>query len=431
MIAAIALIALALNAQQAPCPRSDRYCAEITRIMTAARVRNAVTRIERTDAAAVRELIALTQIPAPPFKEAERGRAYAELLRAAGADSVRIDEAGNVIALRRGVTRARTIALSGHLDTVFPEGTDVRVKQRGDTLFAPGIADNTRGLIAVLQVLRALVHAGIRTDADLLFIGTVGEEGIGDLRGTRHLFRAGAPRIDALIVVDGAADDAITNTAIGSRRYRVTFSGPGGHSWGAFGTASPIHALARAIERFDNQAARFTASGPTTTYNIGRIGGGTSVNSIAAQAWAEVDMRSANPARLAALDSMFHVAMVDALNEQNALRRTGPELSLEVRLIGNRPSGRIGSGAPIVQRALAATRAVGLTPRLDESSTDANVPISRGIPAITLGRGGVAGRTHSPGEWWLNADGTRGLKRLLYVLLAEAGWHDRAGQEGR
>ncbi|MGQ0815197.1 MAG: M20/M25/M40 family metallo-hydrolase [Gemmatimonadota bacterium] len=406
---------------QPACPRRDTYCHEIQRITADKRVVRAVAHIERTDAAALRELISLAQVPAPTFKEAERARRYAEMLRAAGADSVGIDEAGNVLALRRGRTRARTIAIAGHMDTVFPEGTDLRVRLHGDTLFGPGIADNTRGLISMLQVLRALVNAGIRTDADLLFVGTVGEEGVGDLRGSRHLFRAGAPRIDAMIAVDGASDETITNAAVGSRRYRVTFSGPGGHSWGAFGTASPIHALARAIRRFDETAASYTSAGATTSYNVGRIGGGTSVNSIAEQAWAEVDMRSESASRLAGIDSIFHVSMVEALNGQNERRTAGPELSLEARLIGERPSGITAGHTPIVQRALAATRAFGLTPRLDSSSTDANVPISRGVPAITLGRGGRAGRTHSTDEWWLNENGTRGIKRLLYVLLAEAG----------
>jgi tripeptide aminopeptidase len=391
------------------------------RIASNPRVRRAFAFFEDTDAAAVRELIALTQVPAPPFKEADRAKRFAEMMRSAGADSVTIDEAGNVVAVRRGLKRARRVGVAGHMDTVFPEGTDVRVKQRGDTLFAPGIGDNTRGLIAMLQTLRAMVHAGIRTEADILFIGTVGEEGLGDLRGMKHMFRAGAPRIDALIAVDASSDEAITNGAIGSKRYRVTFSGPGGHSWGSFGSANPIHAIARAIQKFDDAALRFTETAPATTYSVGRIGGGTSINAIPAQAWAEVDLRSANPTRLESLDSIFHISMVDALNEENAARTTGPELTLEARLIGDRPSGSTASTTALVQRAMAATRTLGLVPRLDESSTDANVPISRGIPAITIGRGGEEGRAHTTDEWWMNTNGTRGLRRLLFVLLAEAG----------
>jgi acetylornithine deacetylase/succinyl-diaminopimelate desuccinylase-like protein len=201
----------------------------------------------------------------------------------------------------------------------------------------------------------------------------------------------------------------------------VNFAGPGGHSWGLFGNANPIHAIGRAIQKFDDAAIRFTGTSPGTTYNVGRIGGGTSVNSIATNAWAEIDLRSEDPVDLNSIDSLFHVSMVTALNEQNELRTSGPELTLEARLVGNRPSGVTPSTNPIVQRAIAVTRALRLTPSLDASSTDANVPMSRGIPAIALGRGGLAGNTHSPEEWWLNEHGTRGIRRILYTLLAEGG----------
>ncbi|HUP87835.1 MAG TPA: M20/M25/M40 family metallo-hydrolase, partial [Longimicrobiales bacterium] len=267
----------------------------------------------------------------------------------------------------------------------------------------------------------SLVRADIRTEADLVFVGTVGEEGLGDLRGARHLFRANAPRIDSFIAVDATTDEEITNTAIGSKRYRVTFSGPGGHSWSAFGNASPISALGRAIHLFDDAAARFTSSGAASSYNIGRIGGGTSVNAIAVQAWAEVDMRSESLDRLNALDSIFHNAMVNALNEQNAIRTSGPELTLEARVVGNRPPGTTDPSSPIVQRAMAIARALNLTPRLEGSSTDANVAIGRGIPAITIGRGGISAKNHSPVEYWINSNGTRGIRRILYTVLAEAG----------
>jgi acetylornithine deacetylase/succinyl-diaminopimelate desuccinylase-like protein len=288
-------------------------------------------------------------------------------------------------------------------------------------LFAPGIGDNTRGLIAMLQVLRSLVWANLRTESDLWFIGTVGEEGLGDLRGVKHLFRQGEPRIDSFIAVDGSTDEEITNQAVGSKRYRVTFNGAGGHSYGDFGAASPIHALGRAVHIFDDAARRFTAANTGTTYNVGRISGGTSVNAIAAMAWMEVDMRSTSPQRLSAIDSIFHVSMVRALNEQNQLRKEGSELTLEARLVGDRPSGMTAGTAPLVQRAIAATRYFGLAPALDESSTDANVPISRGIPAITIGRGGISGNSHAPEEFWVNSNSPRGIRRILLVALAEAG----------
>ncbi|HEX2168532.1 MAG TPA: peptidase dimerization domain-containing protein, partial [Longimicrobiales bacterium] len=263
----------------------------------------------------------------------------------------------------------------------------------------------------------------VRTDADLLFIGTVGEEGLGDLRGVKHLFREGGPRIDAFIAVDGGSAAGITNEALGSRRYRVTFSGPGGHSWGAFGTGNPAHALSRAIFMFDTVAARFTAEpGPRTSYSVGRIGGGTSVNSIPFEAWAEVDMRSQDQTRLLAIDSIFRVTMQRALIEQNAIVREGEPLTVSVDLVGDRPSGVTAPGTPLLDRAMAVTRWTGVEPRLGSSSTDSNIPISLGIPAITIGRGGVGGQTHAPGEWWLDRESWRAAQRALLILLAEAGF---------
>ena len=427
LLPALAVCTADLSAQRAgpACAARDRYCTEVQNIARNANVRRAFNYFEQTDAAALRELIALTQIAAPPFKETERARRYADMLRAAGADSVFIDEVGNVIAVRRGVRRGRVVAIAGHLDTVFPEGTDVHVKQRGDTLFAPGIGDDTRGLIVMLQVLRALVQSRIRTQSDVWFVGTVGEEGLGDLRGVKHLFKAGQPRIDSFIAVDGENESEIVHTAVGSKRYRVTFNGDGGHSYGDFGAASPIHALGRAIHFFDDAARRYTAVNPATTFNIGRVGGGTSINAIATQAWMEVDMRSDNRQRLDAIDSIFHVSMVAALNEQNERRENGPELTLEARLVGDRPGGSTAATAPLVQRTTAAIRQLGITPKLDKASTDANVPISRGIPAITIGRGGVGGNTHTTEEFWINTQGTRAMRLLLLVLLSEAGFASR------
>ncbi len=409
------------TALQETCLRSNPQCLEVTRIMERRDVQRAWEYIERTDERALDELIMLTEIPAPPFKEERRARRYAEMLREAGADSVWIDEVGNVVALRRGTKGGRTVAIAGHMDTVFPEGTDVTVRMRGDTLFAPGVGDDTRGLIVVLQVLRALEAAEIETEADLLFIGTVGEEGLGDLRGVKHLFRDDGPGIDAWIAVDGGGDDRIVHRALGSRRYRVTFRGPGGHSWGAFGLGNPAHALGRAIRIFDEAADTFTADGPRTSYNVGRIGGGTSINSIPAESWMEVDMRSVSQDRLTRMDSLFRAHMQRALEEQNAVRRAGPPLTVAVELVGDRPSGTVDPSTPLVRRAQAATRIFGAEPRLTISSTDSNVPISLGIPAITIGRGGEGGDNHSPDEWWRNVDGHRAIQRTLLVLVSEAG----------
>ncbi len=402
------------------CRSDNPYCAQVTALARRADVRRAFEYVERTDAALLKEQIALSEIPSPPFKEQARGRRYAELLRQAGADSVWTDEVGNVLALRRGRVGKRTVVLGGHMDTVFPEGTDFSVTVRGDTLFGPGIGDDTRGLMVVLQTLRALESAGIETDANLLFVGTVGEEGLGDLRGVKHLFGPGGPRIDAFIAVDGGGNGGIINQGLGSRRYRVTFQGPGGHSWGAFGLGNPAHALGRAIEVFDDAADSLTATGPRTSYNVGRIGGGTSINSIPFQAWMEVDMRSESPDRLLAIDSVFRASMQQALVEENAVRRDGPALTADVKLIGDRPSGATPASDPLVLRAQAVTRSLGFEPELSISSTDSNIPISRGVPAVTIGRGGEGGANHSPAEWWRNDRGTVAIRRVLLLVLAES-----------
>jgi acetylornithine deacetylase/succinyl-diaminopimelate desuccinylase-like protein len=289
-------------------------------------------------------------------------------------------------------------------------------------LFAPGIGDDTRGLATVLAMLRAMNEADVRADADILFIGNVGEEGQGDLRGVKHLFRDGAtPRIDAFISVDGTGHEGITHQGLGSHRYRITFRGPGGHSWGAFGLGNPAHALGRAIHYFDVVGDSLTRSGPRTSYNVGVIGGGTSVNSVPFEAWAEVDMRSESPASLERIDAGLHAAVARALEEENAVVRRGAALTVDMELIGDRPSGEIAEGDAIVQRAVAVSRMLGIEPRLGRSSTDANIPISLGIPAITIGGGGQASGAHSLNEWFINANGVLGVKRALLILLAQAG----------
>jgi acetylornithine deacetylase/succinyl-diaminopimelate desuccinylase-like protein len=392
-------------------------------------IQEAFAAIESMDGRTVADLISLTQVAAPPFMEEQRAGVYAEWLREAGADSVFIDQEGNVVAVREGRGgdrgsvdgRRRVVAISGHLDTVFPPEVDVTVTQRGDTLFAPGIADDTRGLVAVLAVLRALEATGIETQADLLVIGTVGEEGLGDLRGMKHLFRDGADPIDAWIDLDGAGFGRVTHQGLGSYRYRVTFRGPGGHSWGAFGLASPAHALGRAIRHFQDAADQLTRSGPRTSYNVGRMGGGTSVNSIPFASWMEVDMRSVSPESLDEIDEAFQSAMYRALEEENTLRRDGPPIEVDVVRIGTRPSGEIPDDHPLVERASHAIRLLGGEPVLGRSSTDSNIPISLGIPAVTLGSGGRGGGAHSPDEWWINEAGHLAIQAALLTLVAEAG----------
>jgi len=402
--------------------QEEWYDAEVQELLADPAVIDALEIIEELEPKTDSDLVRLTEIPAPPFMEEERAAAYAELLRAAGADSVRMDEVGNVLAFRAGRTGLRTVVLGAHMDTVFPEGTDVTVQTRGDTLFAPGVGDDTRGMMVVLTVLRALERAGIETDADLIFLGSVGEEGLGDLRGVKHFFREDGPRVDAFIEIDGNGLASIVTMALGSIRYRVTIQGPGGHSWGAFGLGNPAHALGRAIQTFTDVADTLTRSGPRTSYNVGRIGGGTSINSIPFEAWMEVDMRSESPESLTRIAEAFENAVAEAVEEENGIRREGPPLELVLDRVGDRPSGEGDPEMPLIQRAMAVTRFMGETPRLSRSSTNANIPISLGIPAVTIGRGGVGGNNHSPEEWWINRDGYKGIQRALLILLAEAGF---------
>ena len=401
--------------------QSDVYTREITELAERAVIQRAFRAIDELDATTVANHITLTEIAAPPFMEEQRAERFAEMLREAGADSVWIDEVGNVLALRRGQPGGRTVAVDAHLDTVFPEGTDVTVRMSGDTLYAPGIGDDTRGLSLVITVLRALNEADVRTRDDILFIGTVGEEGLGDLRGVKHLFREGGPRIDTWISVDGGNPSRVVHRGLGSHRYRVTMKGPGGHSWGAFGLGNPHHALGLAIEKFVEAAEPYTSEGPRTSYSVGRIGGGTSVNSIPFESWMEVDMRSVSPERLNGVDALFQRAMREGLAEANRVRRDGDSLTVDIVMIGDRPSGTTDLNAPIVQRALATISYFGHEPNPSISSTNSNIPISLGIPAITISRGGAGGNGHALSEWWVNKDGASGVKQALLIVAAEAG----------
>lgn len=415
------VLALLIGVLSPASTQSERYDEEIRELLVRPEMRAAFKSIEEFDGRSQELLIELTEIPAPPFMEAERARRYAEMLRDAGADSVIIDSVGNVIAFRRGTGGGHTVAIAGHMDTVFPEGTDVTVRFEGDTMYAPGIGDDTRGLILILTVLHAMNETGLRTESDLLFIGTVGEEGLGDLRGVKYLFRDGGPSIDSWIAVDGGSIGGIVHQGLGSHRYRVTFQGPGGHSWGAFGLGNPAHAMGRAVTIFARAAAEYVAEGPRTSYNVGRIGGGTSINSIPYSVWMEVDMRSESPERLNGIDAILQSAIHQGLREENAGRHRGDSLTVEIDMIGNRPSGITPVDTPLVQRASASARYFGEEPRLGVSSTDSNIPISLGVPGITIGRGGAGGGGHSLNEWWLNENGHIAVQNALALMVAEAG----------
>lgn len=379
-------------------------------------VAKAIEAVRRSEAATIDEQVRLCEVPAPPFKEGARAEAYRQALEKLGLQNVRVDAAGNVIGVRPGASAKPNVVLSAHLDTVFPEETDVRVKRDGARISGPGIGDNCRGLAVVLAVVRALNEAGVRTPGTLTIVGTVGEEGLGDLRGVKHLFdRELQGRIDRFISVDGAGH-AITHGAVGSRRYRVTFKGPGGHSYGGFGTPNPAHALGRAIARF---ADLKVPTEPRTTFNVGRIGGGTSVNSIPFEAWMEVDMRSVDAAALAALDTAFHKVLDAAIADEHARWGRGG-LQVDRRSVGNRPAGRVPATAPIVSAAVKASEAAALTVSLDESSTDANYPISLGIPAVTIEGGGRGEASHSLAEWFDSTDSWKGTARALLLAVSLA-----------
>ena len=379
-------------------------------------IAKAIDSIKRTEAETIGEQIRLCEIPAPPFKERARAEAYRQALERLGLQQVRIDAVGNVIGVRPGASPAPNVVLSAHLDTVFPEETNVRTSRSGSVIKGPGIGDNCRGLAVVLAVVRALNAANVSTPGTLTIVGTVGEEGLGDLRGVKHLFdRELKGRIDRFVSVDGAGH-AITHGAVGSRRYRITFKGPGGHSYGAFGTPNPVHALGRAVARI---ADLRVPADPKTTFSVGRVGGGTSVNSIPFEAWMEVDMRSIDPAALTALDAAFHKTLDAALADEHA-RWGRSDLELERRTVGSRPAGRVPATAPIVAAAVQATAAAGLPIVLDESSTDANYPISLGIPALTIEGGGAGDGAHSLDESFDMTDSWRGTVRALLLGVALA-----------
>ena len=311
--------------------------------------------------------------------------------------------------------------ISAHLDTVFGPELDVSVARRGPRLEGPGIADNARGLAALVTIGEALVRAQVEMRRPLLLAATVGEEGSGDLRGVRHLFGPSAHppiRPSAFIALDGAGIERIVHRALGARRYHVTYSGPGGHSWAAFGVANPANAVGRAIDRIADTP---THHAPRTSCSVVRIGGGTSLNSIPQSAWFDVDLRSEDPRALEKLDGAFQAIVREALDEENRHRLPGTTpLTLDVRRVGDRPSGLTPRTHPLVQAAVAATRAVGHEHQLACASTDANVPIALGVPAVALGAGGRAGDAHLPTEWYENEQGALGIVRALLVTAAMA-----------
>lgn len=398
-------------------PIDAQVADSFVRLRTATDVQAALQTILELEPEAIREQIRLTEIPAPPFKEELRAAYFLEQMRQRGLTDAYIDSEGNAIGIRKGSGDGPTLLIAAHLDTVFPEGVDTTVELRGGRYYAPGIGDDTRGLAALLSVIDALNRHDLQTQGDIIFAGNVGEEGRGDLRGVKAIFRD-YPEIDGFISIDGVRLARITTGGTGSRRFEFQFRGPGGHSFGAFGLPSAIHAMGRAISKIaDLETPQF----PKTTFTVGTVAGGTSVNSIAADAVLELDMRSNDVELLAQLELKAKAVALEAVAEENARWNNG-EITVEFVLVGDRPAGSTPVSSPIVQVAALAFDALNLPlEELSISSTDANVPMALGIPAITIAGGGNGGGSHSPEEWFSPDNSHVGPQTALLIVLALAG----------
>lgn len=373
--------------------------------------------IETHDAATLERQCRMAAIPSPTFAEAERAAFVAEEMRAIGLRDVRIDGIGNVLG-RYGDGDDPGVMIASHLDTVFPAGTDLKLTANGPRLTAPGIGDNARGLAALLAIAEASVACQVQTNAPITFVATVGEEGLGDLRGVKHLFNpAVVPscRTAVFIALDGPGLDRIVHRALGTRRLRATYAGPGGHSWAAFGVPNPAHAVGIAVAQIADIPL---PAAPRTAVSVVRLGGGQSVNTIPTEAWLDIDLRSESDPALAVVTESVHGALKRGLEIVNRKRASGTApLTFTTDSLSDRPSGVTPEQHPVVQAALAATRALGGSPALATASTDANVPISLGIPAVALGAGGRGGDAHLESEWYDNAGGPAGIVRALLVAL--------------
>jgi acetylornithine deacetylase/succinyl-diaminopimelate desuccinylase-like protein len=379
-------------------------------------VKAAVASARTSEPQTIEDQIRFCEIPAPPFKEETRGKELQRVFQQQlGLQNVRVDKVGNVLGTHPGKTARPHLLIAAHLDTVFPEGTDVHVKRDGAVLRGPGIGDDCRGLAVLVAVAREMKNANVQTQGTITFVANVGEEGLGDLRGVKALFRETLKdQIDNFISIDGTGVH-VTNVAVGSHRYRVTFKGPGGHSFGAFGLANPMGAMGRAIAKIQEMQV---PKQPKTTFNVGRVGGGTSVNSIPFESWMEVDMRSSDPAQLAAVDGHFQKAVDTAVAEENQRWGKPNVISAIKDLVGDRPAGSTPENSPIVRTGLATATALGYTANLGEGSTDSNIPMSMKIPAITIGGGGRGRDAHALTESFDTTDAWQGTQHALLLTIA-------------
>ena len=380
-------------------------------------VRAALEAVKRNEPRTLELQARLCEIAAPPFHEEARGREVKLLFEQLGLRDVRVDAAGNVIGARPGKSAHPSLVFAAHLDTVFPEGTAVKVTRAGGALKGPGIGDDARGLAVMLALVRALNEASVDTPGSITFVADVGEEGMGNLRGMKALFGGGLKeRPDYFVSVD-AVGLGIVNRGVGSLRYKVTFRGPGGHSYASFGAANPIQAMGRAIAGID---AMEVPAEPRTTFNVGRVSGGTSVNAIPSEAWMEVDLRSTEESALKALDARFREAVNRAVEEENRRWDGRGAVRAAIELAGNRPAGMTAAGSHIVGTVSAVSRALGIDAELGEASTDANLPMNLGIPAIAIGGGGDGAGAHTAGETFNSKDSWLGTERALLLAVALA-----------
>jgi tripeptide aminopeptidase len=409
-LATLPLATVTLPAQGSPLPLTDPA------------IQRAMAQMQTLQAWTLDQQVSICEVPAPPFKEQRRAEEFRRRLVGFGYGDTRIDSEGNVIAeIGRGTSGAPTVMIAGHLDTVFPEETNVKTTRVGDRVNGPGIGDDCRGLAVVLTLARVLKESRVEPAGRVYLVGNVGEEGPGNLRGVRHLLTKEFPgSIDYFISVDGAGLGSITSRAVGSHRYTVSFEGPGGHSYGAFGMANPMHAMGRAIAKI---ADLQVTSRPRVTFNVGIVRGGTSVNTITPLAQMDVDMRSEDAAALADIDTRIRAAIEAGAAEERA-RWPNSRAGITVRYdtIGIRPTGAQGDDSPIVRTAWAAVEAIGWIPSTVASSTDANLPISMGIPAITINGGGRGSGAHGTEESYQELpDSYKGPQLALLVVAALAG----------
>jgi tripeptide aminopeptidase len=376
------------------------------------------SRLTAADARIVESQVAVTEIPAPTGHEETRAAWITRRFHALGLEGVHVDAAGNVIGHRPGATEAPAVALCAHLDTVFPREAVSTVANEHGRLIAPGIGDNGRGLATLLALAEVIDGESLRTLRPVTFVATTGEEGHGDLRGAKTFF-GGSPRCFAAIALDGTGDDRIVHRGVGCRRFRVQWHGPGGHSWSDYGLVNPIHAAAQAMAQL---ASLPLSSTPRTTLTIARVGGGLSINAIPEDAWFEVDVRSTAAEPLSRVEHTLRHVITSVLRDANTRRPQYTDaLEASIDIVGDRPCGELPDDHPLVEAAMTATRLIGKQPEAAMASTDANIPLALGIPAIAIGGGGIGGDVHTLGEWYENADGVRGIARALTITVAAAG----------